>query len=97
MAAGSGSATIYDDVTSRLQASGQIDGALALWDEIQSEFRDNGPEAIKALIEKRVKQLRTAANKDLKASRDVAREVAPPKRKTAARGSTTKRPPRSAR
>ncbi|MHB1502248.1 MAG: hypothetical protein ACYCYK_14160 [Candidatus Dormibacteria bacterium] len=89
--------TIYDDVTERLADTGHAKGAVALWDAIQQAFRDSGPEAIRALIEKRVRELRTAANKDLKASRDVARDITPPKRRPASKSAASKRAPRAPR
>lgn len=90
MRVSSGSTTIYEDVTERLAAMSRSEDAVALWEDIQQAFRDSGPEAIKALIDKRVRELRTAANKDLRASRDVAREITPPKRKPTSKSASAK-------
>lgn len=90
--------TIYDEVTARLEASEPPPETVELWLEIQREFGENGPQSVKEMLDQRVRALVNTAKKDLKATRSVAKDVAPPKRKSsAAKKTPTRRGARTGR
>ncbi len=98
MAANQYPVTIYDEVSARLDASAPPSETIELWLEIQREFGENGPQSVKEMLEQRVRSLVNTAKKDLKATRSVAKDVAPPKRKSsAAKKPSTKRVARTSR
>jgi hypothetical protein len=86
------SSTVFESVSERLADGGASQAVADLWDEISRAFQESGPEAVKAIIEGRVRALTRAAQRDLKATRDVAGSVGPNRRKTA-----SPRPSRPAR
>jgi hypothetical protein len=79
-----GTSSIYEDVTERLTESEARGPVLDLWESVQQVFQDSGPEAVKSLIESRVRSLANTAKKDLTTSRAVARSMTPVKRKSSA-------------
>jgi hypothetical protein len=83
---------VYDAVEAKLRAAGAPRAALDLWTEIEREFRDAGPEAVKSLLDRKARVLSNAAARDLKATRAVATAVGPARRKTPAAKAPPRRP-----
>lgn len=82
MATDSHPVSVYEAVAEYLALQQAPPQVADLWAEISREFQDAGPEAVKALLETKVRALDRAAKKDLKMTRDVAAAV----------GSTRRRP-----
>jgi hypothetical protein len=86
------SGSVYDAVEAKLNAAGAPRAALDLWTEIERQFRDGGPDAVKSLLDRKARVLSNAAAKDLKTTRAVATAVGPARRKSAAPKTQARRP-----
>lgn len=75
--------SIFESVEAKIGAAGLDEEVLELWAEIRATFEEDGPGAVKDLIEARVKKLQNAAKADLKTTRSVATVAAPKKKATA--------------
>lgn len=86
------SGSVYDAVEAKLNAAGAPRAAIDLWTEIERQFRDGGPDAVKSLLDRKARALSNAAARDLKATRAVATAVGPARRKTASPKTPAQRP-----
>jgi len=68
-------------IAKELRATGASPEKLTLWEEIATEFEGSGPDGVKDLISKRVKDARKRATKEAKEIGEVAATVAKPKKK----------------
>lgn len=88
------SGSVYDAVVARLRDDRAPLAVLDLWIEIEREFRNGGPDAVKALLDRKARALSRAAEKDLKATRAVATAVGPTRRKSPSAGPRRSAPTR---
>ncbi|MGO9180490.1 MAG: hypothetical protein ACLQBX_05670 [Candidatus Limnocylindrales bacterium] len=86
------SGTVYDAVEAKLNAADAPHAALDLWTEIERQFRDGGPDAVKSLLDRKARALSNAAARDLRATRAVATAIGPARRKTASPKAPARRP-----
>jgi len=83
--------SILDQVDAKIRAAASDEETLELWADIRAAFDEGGPNAVKAVIEERVRRSRLAVEKDLKETRSVTRSAAPKKKPA-----STKKPRKAA-
>jgi hypothetical protein len=67
---------LKSEVSDSLRKQSAPPGALPLWEEIFSAHERGGPEAVSALLEKKVKSIRRAANVQASEMKAAAGSVA---------------------
>ena len=75
---------LSSEVATALDAAGAPASATALWDEVHVAYREGGPEAVRDLIEKKVRSIQKAANaevSEMKAAAGAVRRRGRPKRR----------------
>ncbi|MGH9089897.1 MAG: hypothetical protein ACRDZR_00725 [Acidimicrobiales bacterium] len=83
--------SIFDDVEAKINVALPDDDTLTLWADIRTAFDEGGPNAVKGVIDERVRQSRLAVEKDLKQTRSVTKSAAPKKKAPAKKAPARKR------
>ena len=66
------SGSIFENIDSKIKLAAKDAETEDLWVEIRAAFDEGGPDAVKGVVEERVRASRLAVEKDLKQTRSVA-------------------------
>ena len=76
---------IFGSVAARLKSEGTSETTIALWTELFEAFEDGGSEAVKRLLNDKVRHSKKRADKEAREMRSVAGTVSQTKRKPMSR------------
>lgn len=66
---------LKEEVTQALRIQGNPDTSVPLWEEVYSAYERGGPDAVRTLIEKKVKTIRSSANAQGREMKEAAGAV----------------------
>lgn len=79
------SGSIFEKIDSKIGSFSKDADTGELWKDLRAAFSEGGPEAVRAVVEDRVRTSRLAVEKDLNQTRSVANTVTAKKKASASK------------